>query len=55
MGIILRDVLAKVRLIIGKYWKFLERTRRRDEISHRLVLDLLGNQVACESESGKEE
>ena len=50
VGIILSHVLKRVRLIIGEYGAFLERVMGRDEISHRLVLGLLSEQVARESE-----
>jgi ferritin-like protein len=50
VGIILGFVLERVRTIIGEYGAFLERVRGRDEISYVLVLDLLKEQVARESE-----
>jgi len=50
VGIILGFVLERVRTIIGEYEAFLERVRGRDEISYVLVLDLLKEQVARESE-----
>ena len=48
--VILSFVLERIRMIIGEYGAFLERVRGRDEISHLLVLDLLKEQVARESE-----
>ena len=50
VGVILSFVLERIRMIIGEYGAFLERVRGRDEISHLLVLDLLKEQVARESE-----
>ena len=50
VGVILGFVLERIRMIIGEYGAFLERVRGRDEISHLLVLDLLKEQVARESE-----
>jgi ferritin-like protein len=50
VGIILGFVLERIRMIIGEYEAFLERVRGRDEISYLLVLDLLKEQVARESE-----
>ena len=50
VGVILGFVLERIRMIIGEYGAFLERIRGRDEISHLLVLDLLKEQVARESE-----
>jgi len=50
VGNILGFVLERIRMIIGEYAAFLERARGRDEISHLLVLDLLKEQVARESE-----
>ena len=50
VGVILGFVLERIRMIIGEYAAFLERIRGRDEISHLLVLDLLKEQVARESE-----
>ena len=50
VGIILRFILEIIRMILGEYAAFLERVRGRDEISHLLVLDLLKEQVARESE-----
>jgi len=50
VGIILSHVLKRVRLIISEYGAFLERAKGRDEISHLLVLGLLSEQVARESE-----
>jgi ferritin-like protein len=50
VGIILSFVLERIRMIIGEYGAFLERVRGRDEISYLLVLDLLKEQVARESE-----
>ena len=50
VGVILGFVLERIRMIIGEYGAFLERVRGRDEISHLLVLDLLKEQGARESE-----
>ena len=50
VGVILGFVVERIRMIIGEYGAFLERVRGRDEISHLLVLDLLKEQVARESE-----
>jgi ferritin-like protein len=50
VGVILGHVLGQIRTIIGAYGAFLERVRGRDEISHRLVLHLLEEQVRLESE-----
>ena len=50
VGIILGFVLERIRMIVGEYEAFLERVRGRDEISYLLVLDLLKEQVARESE-----
>ncbi len=50
VGVILGHVLGQVRTIIGEYGAFLDRVRGRDEISHRLVLHLLKEQVTLESE-----
>ena len=50
VGVILGFVLERIRMIIGEYGAFLERVRGRDEISPLLVLDLLKEQVARESE-----
>ena len=50
VGVILGFVLERIRMIIGEYGAFLERVRGRDEVSHLLVLDLLKEQVARESE-----
>ncbi len=50
VGVILGHALGQIRTIIGEYGAFLERVRGRDEISHRLVLDLLEEQVTLESE-----
>jgi ferritin-like protein len=50
MGTILSFVLERIRMIIREYAAFLERVRGRDEISHLLLLNLLKEQVARESE-----
>jgi ferritin-like protein len=46
VGVILGHVLERVRMIVGEYGTFLEEARGRDELSHRLVLKLLAEQVA---------
>src|SRR5215204_6033691 len=50
VGIILSFVLERICMIIREYKAFLKRVRGRDEISYVLVLDLLKEQVARESE-----
>jgi ferritin-like protein len=50
VGVILGHALGRICTIIGEYGAFLEQVRGRDEISHRLVLDLLKEQVRRESE-----
>jgi ferritin-like protein len=46
VGVILGHVLERVRMIVGEYGTFLVQARGRDELSHRLVLKLLAEQVA---------
>jgi len=50
VGVILGHVYERVRMIVGEYGAFLEEVRGRDELSHRLVLKLLAEQIERASE-----
>ena len=50
VGTILRYAAGQVRVIIGDYGAFLDRVRGNDELSYRLVLGLLGDEVHREAE-----
>jgi ferritin-like protein len=50
VGVILGHVYERVRTISHEYGDFLGRVKEQDELSHRLVLKLLAEQVARASE-----
>jgi len=50
VGVILEHVYERVRTIAREYGDFLGRVKERDELSHRLILRLLAEQVARASE-----
>jgi ferritin-like protein len=50
VGAILGYALEQTRAIIGAYGECLDRTRGKDELTHRLVLKLLQQEVAHESD-----
>jgi hypothetical protein len=49
-GAALADRVAEVRGLIGAYAEALDRTRGADELTHRLLLELVRRQVATEAE-----